>query len=115
MMVSTFDPLWGWSFPASIGTPGFDTNIVASDEVASVDAAGNAIVVWSEYMGDQAQLVAVRHSPDAGWGAPEILDAVVGGSFREESVFAGYDGVAVAAWARQESWVLTARAARFGP
>lgn len=60
----------GWTAPTALGPESPSTG--SAD--CAVDAAGNAIVVFSHYDGNKAQLQAARFEPAAGWSQPERLD-----------------------------------------
>jgi hypothetical protein len=92
----TFDAASGtWSTPASI-TTGATLGYGGPPRVA-VNAAGQALVVWSEYDGSVYDVWASAFDPAVGWGAPARLEAG-GGDASNGRVALDDAGRGVAIW-----------------
>jgi hypothetical protein len=74
---------------------------VASGEVGAVDldAAGNAVAVWTQATGGEPQVVASSRPAGGAWGAPVPL-SVPGAAAVHPQVVLGGDGRATAVWFR---------------
>lgn len=60
----------GWTEPTALGPESPSTG--SAD--CAVDAAGNALIVFSHHDGDKSQMQAARFEPASGWIQPERLD-----------------------------------------
>ena len=66
----------------------------------AVDAAGNAIAVWTQSDGALVRIRANRYAAGAGWGSAQALESGDLGDSRSPQVAVGANGTAVVVWAQ---------------
>lgn len=90
--------------PARLPRPPWHPRRVGTLAIAT-DAAGRAVVAWSEARGDGSEVVAASRLGDDGWGAPRLIDVAPSApSVGSLQAARARDGVVVA-WARwTERW-----------
>ena len=88
--VNLFDPNTGWSGQTGLGAGSLNPAI-------SMDANGNAVVVWQIWSGSTYDIMAKTYAVGSGWGEPVALETMDG--------YAGYakvsygpEGLAMAVW-----------------
>lgn len=109
LWASRFTPAGGWEAPVLLEA---DPDPVGDPQVA-MDAAGNAVVAWSQTVGGATAIWARHYAAGAGW-APTVRLEPLSGTTNAVSVAMNAAGETVVAWD-----LLTAdfavRAARFRP
>jgi hypothetical protein len=77
-----------------------ETNNVgyASDPRVGVDAAGNAVAVWSDFDGTRQNLWANQAAAGSGWGAAALLETRSEGWVMSSQLAMAASGTAVAVW-----------------
>jgi hypothetical protein len=95
-----------WSEPVDLSAAGED----ADEPQLAVDAAGDAIAVWSRLEGTDTIAQAAFRPAGAGWEAPDDLSEA-GGDATEPQVAIDPGGAAVAVWSRAASGLDTVQAA----
>jgi hypothetical protein len=112
---SRYVPGTGWEAPVLVRTTNREQGSFLTD--AAMDAAGNAVVLWSQYSSGGAldTLYACRYVAGQGWRAPELLATGVdgGGWTPSGDIFVGPrvaldpSGAGVVAWRGSAGAILT--------
>ena len=112
---SRYVPGTGWEAPVLVRTTNREQGSFLTD--AAMDAAGNAVVLWSQYStsGYPDTLYACRYVAGQGWRAPELLaTGIDGGSWVSYGdIYAGPrvaldpSGAGVVAWRGSAGAILT--------
>ncbi len=90
-----FTAAGGWGAAELIETD--DAGDADSVQIA-VDLRGNAIAVWSQSDGTRRNIWANRFAPDAGWEAPQLLEAGDAGDAVNPQIALNAGGRAIAIW-----------------
>lgn len=85
----------GWDAPALVEHN--DTGDALDPEI-SMDASGNAVVVWYHYDGTRFNILANRYVAGGGWGSPVLLEQNNAGDAALPVVALDTSGNAVAVW-----------------
>ncbi|MGQ0797436.1 MAG: hypothetical protein ACT4OI_06210, partial [Methanobacteriota archaeon] len=109
VFANRFVPGAGWGSPQLLETD--DTGDAAGPRIA-MDAAGNAVAVWSQSDGTTTNVWANRYVAGTGWGSPVVLETASGFAAGPlASVDA--DGNAFATWVQFDGTVMHLYAARY--
>jgi len=68
----------GWGTPVLLENSGGDIVWIPRGPTVAVDAAGNAIALWSQWVGGWPDVLASRYEVGSGWGTPTVLESGLG-------------------------------------
>jgi hypothetical protein len=116
-----FSDVWASRYVADVGWEGAtrmedDDTHSASSPQAGMDAAGNALVAWSQGDAAGANLWSRRLPAVGAWGAPVLIEAgnsTEAGNAPLWELAVGGTGDAIAMWSRADGQRLKLHAARF--
>jgi len=91
---SRWSPSADWSEPVLLETQPGD----AADPQVAIDAAGNALAVWSQHDGARRIIMAARFVPGDGWGAPVPIDRATDDDADQVRLAMARNGNAIAVW-----------------
>jgi hypothetical protein len=95
---SRYTATGGWGSPRLIEA---DDEGPVRDPRAAVDAAGNAVVVWSHHDGVRYNIWSNRYTLEEGWGDAQRIEADNAGSARNPRVVVDASGNALAVWSQE--------------
>ncbi|MCP3144119.1 Ig-like domain-containing protein [Pyxidicoccus xibeiensis] len=100
----------GWDLPLAI-----DADLVGHsiDPQVRFDAAGNAVVVWSQFDGAHNSILANHYTAGAGWGQALVLETHDAGSARTPQLAVDARGHAVAVWEEEHGPLSRIAASRY--
>jgi hypothetical protein len=111
IQASRYTPAGGWSSPVLIDDDGGEANYPA----IAVNAGGDCVVAWHQFVGPRTDVWAARFTLGQGWSAAAVLSDQVNSDFRAQVALDG-SGTATVAWTqaigfRQTLWASQAAGA----
>lgn len=100
----------GWDGPKLIES---DNAGDATYPQAAIDGSGAAIAVWSQSDGVRTNIWTNHFSPDAGWGAPALLETNDAGHAANVQIAMDAGGNAIAVWQQSDGVRYNAHANRY--
>jgi hypothetical protein len=101
-----------WKTPSLIETS--DAGDALYPAIA-VDASGNAIAVWSQANGMNADTYANRYTPVTGWGTAQLIGSVGAGKARNPQIATDGSGNAIAVWTQLDNTEYSIWSNRYTP
>ncbi|WP_375176317.1 Ig-like domain-containing protein [Marinobacter mobilis] len=107
---SRYDPDSGWGSASLLENENFGG---AGSPQATMDAAGNALVVWFQMDASRQNVWANRYSAGAGWGSADIIETNSTGNALDARVALDTNGNGMAVWYQDDGGLNNVWANRF--
>ena len=100
---------WGWGTPRLIES----SDDAATRPQVAVDAAGNAVVVWTQSKGASTDIWAARYAAGTSWGAAQLIETDDAGDAKAPQVAIDAGGNAVVVWEQSDGTRFNIWSARY--